>query len=95
MNTTTTSWPPPSPSPLLPAPPADRRAKPIAAIVLVTAVALAFADASMVALALPDLYLEFDTTIPAVSWVLICYALAVAVAGVAWLVLLRESAARP
>ena len=90
MNTTTTSWPPPSPSPLPPAPPVDRRARPIAAIVLVTAVALAFADVSIVALAIPDLYIEFGSTIPAVSWVLTGYALAVAVSGVAWLVLLRR-----
>jgi MFS family permease len=51
----------------------------IAAVALVTAVALAFADASVVALALPDLYAEFDTTIVGVSWVLTSYALVVAV----------------
>ena len=49
---------------------------------LIGAVALAFADASVVALALPDLYGEFDTTIVGVSWVLTTYALAVAVASV-------------
>jgi MFS family permease len=54
----------------------------IVAVALVTAVALAFADASVVALALPDLYAEFDTTIVGVSWVLTSYALAVAVAAV-------------
>ena len=42
----------------------------LVAVLLVTAVALAFADASVVALALPDLYAEFDTTIVGVSWVL-------------------------
>ena len=57
---------------------------------LVTAVALAFADVSIVALAIPDLYIEFGSTIPAVSWVLTGYALAVAVAGLVWLVLLRR-----
>ena len=39
---------------------------------------MAFADASVVALALPDLYAEFDTSIVGVSWVLTTYALAVA-----------------
>jgi MFS family permease len=54
----------------------------IAAVALVTAVALAFADASVVALALPDLYAEFDTTIVGVSWVLTSYALVVAVVAI-------------
>ena len=54
----------------------------IVAALLVTAVALAFADASVVALALPDLYAEFDTTIVGVSWVLTTYALVVAVVAV-------------
>jgi MFS family permease len=48
-------------------------------VLLIGAVALAFADASVVALALPDLYGEFDTSIVGVSWVLTTYALAVAV----------------
>jgi MFS family permease len=50
--------------------------------VLIGAVSLAFADASVVALALPDLYAQFDTTIVGVSWVLTTYALAVAVTSV-------------
>ena len=54
----------------------------IVVALLIGAVALAFADASVVALALPDLYGEFDTTIVGVSWVLTTYALAVAVAAV-------------
>ena len=49
---------------------------------LVAAVGLAFADASVVALALPDLYGQFNTTIVGVSWVLTTYALAVAVTAV-------------
>jgi MFS family permease len=55
---------------------------PLAAVLLVVAVALAFADASVVALALPDLYGELDTTIVGVSWVLTTYALVVAVVAV-------------
>ena len=54
----------------------------ILAVALTMAVALAFADASVVALALPDLYAEFDTTIVGVSWVLTSYALVVAVTAI-------------
>ena len=54
----------------------------LVAVLVITAVALAFADASVVALALPDLYDEFDTTIVGVSWVLTTYALVVAVVAV-------------
>lgn len=54
----------------------------VTAVMVVIAVGLAFADASVVALALVDLYAEFDTTIVGVSWVLTSYALAVAVAAV-------------
>lgn len=49
---------------------------------VLVAVGLAFADASVVALALPDLYAEFDTSIVGVSWVLTSYALVVAVTAV-------------
>ena len=55
---------------------------PLAALLLVVAVGLAFADASVVALALPDLYGELDTTIVGVSWVLTTYALVVAVVAI-------------
>ena len=48
---------------------------------LVFAVGLAFADASVVALALPDLYIEFSTSVVGVSWVLTVYALVIAVTG--------------
>ena len=50
----------------------------LVAVLVVVAVGLAFADASVVALALPDLYAEFDTSIVGVSWVLTSYALVVA-----------------
>jgi MFS family permease len=60
------------------APPARRGL----AVLLTIAVALAFADASVVALALPDLYVTFDTSIVGVSWVLTTYALVVAVVAI-------------
>jgi MFS family permease len=59
-------------------------------VLLIAAVALAFADASVVALALPDLYGEFDTSIVGVSWVLTTYALAVTVTAIPVTVLHRR-----
>jgi MFS family permease len=47
------------------------------------AVAIAFADSSIVVLALPELYGRFHTTITGVSWVITAYNLAVAVAALA------------
>ena len=76
--------------PTLPALSTRPRPRRFAAAVVVAAVALAFADASVVALALPDLYIEFGASIPAVSWVLTSYALAVAVAGLIGLALFRR-----
>ena len=52
----------------------SRLALPVAA-----AVAVAFADSSIVVLALPDLYGRFQTTLEGVSWVVTAYNLAVAV----------------
>ncbi len=51
----------------------------VGTVALVVAVALAFADASIVVLALPDIYTELDTTIVGVSWVITAYALVVGV----------------
>src|SRR5204863_4983668 len=54
------------------------------------AVAVAFADSSIVVLALPELYGRFDTTIEAVSWVVTAYNLAVAVTALALLLLVHR-----
>ena len=48
------------------------------AVPVATAVAVAFADSSIVVLALPDLYGRFETTIEGVSWVVTAYNAAVA-----------------
>lgn len=48
---------------------------------LAVAVAIAFADSSVVVLALPELYTRFDTTIEGVAWVVTAYNAAVAVAA--------------
>lgn len=54
-------------------------------LVLAAAVGAAFADSSIVVLALPDLYGAFDTTIVGVSWVITSYNVAVAAAALALL----------
>lgn len=65
------------------------------AAALTGVVALAFADASIVALALPAIYARFDTTIVGVSWVLTGYAVAVTVAAVALVIVRRWLPTRP
>ncbi len=46
---------------------------------MAAAVAVAFADSSIVVLALPELYVGFETTIPRISWVISAYNVAVVV----------------
>jgi MFS family permease len=52
---------------------------------LAVAVAVAFADSSIVVLALPELYGQFNTSIEGVSWVVTAYNLAVALTALALL----------
>ena len=56
---------------------ADRRTTLLTWFVAI-AVAVAFADSSIVVLALPELYGRFDTTIEGVSWVVTAYNASVA-----------------
>jgi MFS family permease len=63
------------------------------AVLLAVAVGLAFADSSIVVLALPELYGEFDTSIVGVSWVITAYNVAITVAALA--VLLTARRVRP
>jgi MFS family permease len=60
---------------------------------LAVAVAVAFADSSIVVLALPEQYVEFETTIPKISWVITGYNLAVVVGVLSFLPFVRR--ARP
>ncbi len=72
----------------------DRRLT-VATGLVAVAVAIAFADSSVVVLALPDLYGRFHTTIEGVSWVVTAYNLAVAVVALALVfVVHRAPAAR-
>ena len=50
----------------------------VATGLVAVAVAIAFADSSVVVLALPELYGRFHTTIEGVSWVVTAYNVAVA-----------------
>src|SRR5919204_4414769 len=52
-------------------------------ILLAAAVALAFADSSIVVLALPELLQRFHTSVSDVAWVVTAYNLAVAVVAAA------------
>jgi predicted MFS family arabinose efflux permease len=57
---------------------------------LAAAVAVAFADSSIVVLALPELYGRFHTSIEGVSWVVTAYNLAVAVAALVLVLLVHR-----
>ena len=59
-------------------------------VALAVSVAVAFADSSIVVLALPELYVDFQTSIPGISWVVTAYNVAVVAASVALLPLLRR-----
>ena len=55
------------------------RARPLALALLLAGVAMAFADSSIVVLALPDLLRQFDVSIAGVSWVITAFNLSLAV----------------
>jgi MFS family permease len=61
---------------------------------LTAAVAIAFADSSIVVLALPELYGRFHTTIEGVSWVVTAYNLAVAATALALVFLVHRVSTR-
>ena len=58
----------------------DRRSR-LLTVGVAAAVAVAFADSSIVVLALPSLYSALDTSVVGVSWVITSYNLVVAVAA--------------
>ncbi len=59
-------------------------------IALAISIAVAFADSSIVVLALPDLFVDLQTTIPRISWVVTAYNLAVVVGAFAVLPFVRR-----
>lgn len=66
------------------------RARAAATALLALAVGVAFADSSIVVIALPEMLGAFDTSIPLVSWVITSYNLAVAVVALALVGLVRR-----
>jgi MFS family permease len=70
-----------------PMPPTHAR---ILEIALAVSVAVAFADSSIVVLALPELFVELQTTIPEISWVVTAYNLAVVVGAFGLLFAVRR-----
>jgi predicted MFS family arabinose efflux permease len=64
-------------------------------IALAAGVAVAFADSSIVVLALPDLYSEYDTTLVGISWVITSYNLVVALSALALVPFARRLRPRP
>jgi predicted MFS family arabinose efflux permease len=73
-------------------PPAAAPGRParVRAALLAVAVAVAFADSSIVVLALPQLLGEYESTITSVSWVVTSYNVAVAVLALALIPLVRR-----
>ena len=57
---------------------------------MAASVAVAFADSSIVVLALPELYLALDTSIVGISWVITAYNLVVFIATFALLPVVRR-----
>ena len=66
------------------------RAARLSTMAVAAAVAIAFADSSIVVLALPELYSRFQTTIEGVSWVVTAYNAAVAVTALALVFLVHR-----
>ena len=62
-------------------------------MLLALAVGVAFADSSIVVIALPEMLGDFDTTIPRVAWVITAYNLAVAVVALTLVPMLRRLSA--
>lgn len=72
----------------------DRRTR-VLTLALAAGVGVAFADSSIVVLALPDLYGEFDTTLVGVSWVITAYNVVVAAVALALVPFARRLPPRP
>ena len=59
-------------------------------LALAVGVALVLSDSSIVVLALPEIFREFDTTVEGVSWVLISFNLALALVAVPGAIVARR-----
>lgn len=72
-------------------PPAATR--PLLLVAVATAVAVAFADSSIVVLALPELYARFDTTIEGIAWVITSYNLVLALVALGLVLVVHRARA--
>src|SRR2546430_875470 len=72
----------------------ERRSSWFLTALVAAAVGIAFADSSIVVLALPQLYGHFRTSIEGVSWVVTAYNAAVAVAAFGLIAFIRRIAAK-
>src|SRR5512134_736028 len=70
-----------------------RSTRPVLTVAVALSVAVAFADSSIVVLALPELYARFDTTIEGIAWVITSYNLVLAVAALALVLLVHRARA--
>jgi MFS family permease len=75
-------------------PPTTRSRRGVAVGLIAAVVAVAFADSSIVVLALPQLYGRFHTSIEGVAWVLTAYNLALALVAIALVLVVHRLAAR-
>jgi MFS family permease len=69
---------------------AERKPRRGLEIALALSIAVAFADSSIVVLALPELFIELQTTIVGISWVVTAYNLAVVVGAFGLLLVVRR-----
>jgi MFS family permease len=76
----------------LPQPPRSARRE-VLLVAVAVAVSAAFADSSIVVLALPDLYATFDTSIQSVAWVITSYNVVVAVAALVLVLVVHRARA--
>jgi MFS family permease len=72
----------------------DRLRNGVALAALLAAVGIAFADSSIVVIALPDVLRQFDTSITGVAWVVTAYNLALALASLALVLFARRRPVR-
>lgn len=70
-----------------------RPTRPVLTLAVAVSVAVAFADSSIVVLALPELYARFDTTIEGIAWVITSYNLVLAVCALGVLLVVHRARA--
>lgn len=70
-----------------------RSTRPLLTVAVAVSVAVAFADSSIVVLALPELYARFDATIQGIAWVITSYNLVLAVCALTLVLVVHRARA--